>query len=93
MTQQAMDSSPTPNSISFARSSSAAPASEAKHYAHSRVDGAQAAWLRFRATECQLEASTYKGGSIYPLIYANCEVQVTLTRINELLRVVTETPH
>jgi uncharacterized protein YecT (DUF1311 family) len=87
-TQQALDACAYSELAQLGPQLAAALASEAKHYARSRVDAAQAAWLEYRASECGLEASFYAGGTIQPMIFADCEVSLTLTRIDDLLRVV-----
>lgn len=42
---------------------------------------AQQAWLDFRDAECAFRASGVEGGSIYPLIHANCLTALTEARL------------
>jgi uncharacterized protein YecT (DUF1311 family) len=46
---------------------------------------AQLAWIKYRDTTCDWKASKYSGGSIAPMIYANCLDQLTQQRTQELL--------
>jgi uncharacterized protein YecT (DUF1311 family) len=46
---------------------------------------AQLAWINYRDAECEFSASAYLGGSIAPLIDANCRQALTSTRADELL--------
>ncbi|MBK5374345.1 lysozyme inhibitor LprI family protein [Pseudomonas sp. TH08] len=45
---------------------------------------AQRAWVGFRDAECKFSASGVTGGSVYPLIYANCLTGVTKVRVEAL---------
>jgi uncharacterized protein YecT (DUF1311 family) len=47
---------------------------------------AQKAWLRFRDAECVFISSASSGGSIYPVIVANCRTNITQERVNGLKR-------
>ncbi|MCU1752900.1 lysozyme inhibitor LprI family protein [Pseudomonas sp. 6D_7.1_Bac1] len=46
-----------------------------------RLVGAQRAWVAFRDAECTFSASGVAGGSVYPMIYSNCEAELTLKRV------------
>ena len=46
---------------------------------------AQRAWLTYRDTACAVHASPYEGGSIQPLIHANCLTNLTVARTRLLL--------
>ena len=46
----------------------------------------QKAWLRFRDAECAFISSASSGGSIYPMIVANCRASITQERVNGLKR-------
>jgi uncharacterized protein YecT (DUF1311 family) len=46
---------------------------------------AQLAWIKYRDTTCDWKASKYSGGSIAPMIYANCLDQLTQQRTQALL--------
>ena len=48
------------------------------------VDAAEGTFQRYRLTECSAVASRYKGGTIYPLIETNCEVGLTIQRIQQV---------
>lgn len=48
------------------------------------VDAAQAAFEQYQAAECAASASPNKGGSIYPLLVANCQVTLTVQRIEQV---------
>lgn len=65
---------------------------EDEHYAKALVSAAQQQWLAYRAAECALEASPDKGGTIYPLTYATCELRMTKARLEEVEKV-TATSH
>ena len=41
-------------------------------------------WSKFKESHCKYIASTYEGGSIYPLIYFNCLESVTTDRIKQI---------
>ncbi|MBK5513045.1 lysozyme inhibitor LprI family protein [Pseudomonas sp. TH15] len=45
---------------------------------------AQRSWVAFRDAECEFSASGVTGGSVYPLIYANCLTGVTKVRVEAL---------
>jgi uncharacterized protein YecT (DUF1311 family) len=45
---------------------------------------AQKAWLAYRDAEATLEAAPNKGGSIYPLVYAEVQTRLTEARTKEL---------
>lgn len=57
---------------------------EEKHYDKGLVSAAQQQWLTYRTAECTLEASPDKGGTIYPLTFATCELRVTKARLAEV---------
>lgn len=42
---------------------------------------AQRAWIGFRDAECAFQASGVEGGSIYPMIHANCLTSLTNARL------------
>lgn len=48
---------------------------------------AQRAWLKYRDTQAQFEASFYSGGSIQPQIFTTCLAATTKKRVQELLSV------
>jgi uncharacterized protein YecT (DUF1311 family) len=52
--------------------------------APSLVNAAQQAFDNYENSECTAVASPHQGGSIYPLIAANCEMQLTLQRIEQV---------
>jgi uncharacterized protein YecT (DUF1311 family) len=45
---------------------------------------AQQAWIRFRDTSCNFEASAFEGGTIAPMIYSSCLARLTEQRIKDL---------
>ena len=45
---------------------------------------AQDAWYKFRTKHAEFCADQYRGGSIFPLIYASAADDVTITRIMEI---------
>jgi uncharacterized protein YecT (DUF1311 family) len=51
---------------------------------------AQRAWIKYKETHCKLVANAYKGGSIQPLIYANCLTSITEARIKALEELIEE---
>lgn len=46
--------------------------------------GAQKAWLAFRDAECDFEAAGARGGSIQPMVVAQCRTGLTETRTGTL---------
>lgn len=54
---------------------------------------AQRAWIRFRDTQCDFEASAFEGGSMMPMVGSFCMAELTRTRaeqLSELIRAATE---
>jgi uncharacterized protein YecT (DUF1311 family) len=49
-----------------------------------RMKQAERAWLRYRKSNCDAEASVYEGGTIQPLIHTQCMARVTRERTEEL---------
>jgi uncharacterized protein YecT (DUF1311 family) len=49
-----------------------------------RMRQAERAWLRYRKSNCDAEASIYEGGTIQPLIRTRCLARVTRARAEEL---------
>lgn len=45
---------------------------------------AQRAWISYRDASCKAEAELYAGGSIMPLVHANCLQRLTGQRIGDL---------
>jgi uncharacterized protein YecT (DUF1311 family) len=41
-------------------------------------------WVAYRNEACTAEASIYSGGTIQPIVYANCEVSIDGTHVTEL---------
>ena len=48
------------------------------------LQAAQEAWLRFRDQECEFETMGTKGGSIHPMVVAECRRRLTNQRIKDL---------
>jgi uncharacterized protein YecT (DUF1311 family) len=46
---------------------------------------AQRLWIGYRDAACAAEAALYEGGSIAPLIYAECLTRLTVARTDDLL--------
>ena len=44
---------------------------------------AQRAWVAYRDAECTFSSSQTKGGSIYPMIYAECVTAMTQSRLKD----------
>lgn len=42
------------------------------------------AWIAFRDAECKYQASSVEGGSMQPMVYANCLQSLTEDRIKQL---------
>ncbi len=63
-------------------------AAELRHLAEyiqeSYIAKAQLAWLTYRTEECSADASPNSGGSVYPLMFTSCEIQMTVSRIVEV---------
>lgn len=49
-----------------------------------KLRAAERAWLRYRQTNCDAEASIYENGTIQPLIELRCMTRVTRERAAEL---------
>ncbi len=45
---------------------------------------AELAWIEYRDRTCELEAASYEGGSIQPLIHSQCLTRITENRTAEL---------
>lgn len=48
------------------------------------LQSAQETWLRFRDQECEFETMGTKGGSIHPMVVAECRRRLTDQRIKDL---------
>lgn len=44
----------------------------------------QLAWIKFRDLQCKYDASLYEGGSMQPLIQANCLLYITKQRNKDI---------
>ncbi len=44
----------------------------------------QLAWIKFRDASCKFESSGVEGGSVYPLIHADCMAIKTRARLGEI---------
>lgn len=51
------------------------------------METAQEAWLKFRELQAQAISKVYEGGSIQPLVYYNCMINITNQRIRELEKI------
>lgn len=51
-----------------------------------KLISAQQAWIKFRDSSCEFERSAYEGGSMAPMIYGFCLVDVTEQRTKDLQR-------
>jgi uncharacterized protein YecT (DUF1311 family) len=49
-----------------------------------RLKKAQLAWIKYRNLCCEAEASIYKGGTMYGLVYTNCMTDLTRERLRRL---------
>ncbi|MEM0997247.1 MAG: lysozyme inhibitor LprI family protein [Bacteroidota bacterium] len=49
-----------------------------------KIRQAQRTWVKFRDESCECERFLYDGGSISPLIWANCRTRATQQRTEEL---------
>jgi uncharacterized protein YecT (DUF1311 family) len=54
---------------------------------------AQTAWLKYRDTNCDFVADQYKGGTMRPMIHANCLADVTSKRTAELRTQIEDRSH
>jgi uncharacterized protein YecT (DUF1311 family) len=66
---------------------------ESARFGSKAVNQVQNRWETFRASECTLEASIYRGGTVHPLIVGECEVQLTVERVQELKAFEQSLPH
>lgn len=44
----------------------------------------QRAWLKYRDTECVIEGGRYAGGSMLPMVVAQCRTKLTVARTTQL---------
>lgn len=58
-----------------------------------RFQAAQLAWIKFRDLQCAYAKSRYEGGSIAPLIYAQCLTDLTQLRNRYLRQMLKDMPH
>lgn len=49
-----------------------------------KLKAAQVLWIKFRDADCESTAYTYRGGTIYPLIFTGCLADRTELRVKEL---------
>jgi uncharacterized protein YecT (DUF1311 family) len=49
---------------------------------------AQRAWLQFRDKHCTVEGLEYSGGSLQPMVVANCRARMTDARTKQLAKLV-----
>jgi uncharacterized protein YecT (DUF1311 family) len=54
---------------------------EASYFDKTSVASAQRAWTGYEVAECRLEQRPYSGGTIQPLVYAECERGLLIQRI------------
>lgn len=54
--------------------------------AHGRdlLKTSERAWIAFRDAECTYQNEANEGGSIYPMVYAGCQTDLTKARIKQL---------
>ena len=57
---------------------------ESENETRKALVGAQKAWLAFRDAECDFEAAGARGGSIQPMIVAQCRTRLTEARSGAL---------
>jgi|GraSoiStandDraft_28_1057319.scaffolds.fasta_scaffold806960_1 uncharacterized protein YecT (DUF1311 family) len=48
------------------------------------LEKSEAAWLAYRDSECRLEGDAARGGSLQPVLAAECEVRLTRQHIKDL---------
>jgi len=48
------------------------------------LKAAQAAWVKYRDTQCEAAGQQFQGGSIQPIVVNKCMILVTLHRIDEI---------
>ena len=66
---------------------------ESKVLGSRAVFPAEATWQSFLGDECTAEEKPFRGGSIVPLIYGECEIRLLMGRISDIRTVVTDVPH
>ena len=54
------------------------------HETKASLTAAQRAWIAFRDGECTFQTKSVEGGSIYPLIVADCKTALTEARTEQL---------
>ncbi|MFC3722522.1 lysozyme inhibitor LprI family protein [Neoaquamicrobium sediminum] len=54
------------------------------HETKTALTAAQRAWITFRDGECAFQTKSVEGGSIYPLIVADCKTALTEARTEQL---------
>lgn len=50
-----------------------------------RLRSAQRAWISFRDLECKFQSAGVQGGSVYPMIHAQCVERLTRERTSQLM--------
>ncbi len=58
-----------------------------------KIKSVELAWLKYRDSNCDYEASVYEGGSIKPMIYSFCLARMTQARTSELKDQIKELNH
>jgi uncharacterized protein YecT (DUF1311 family) len=66
---------------------------DAAVYGATAVHAVQSSWIKFRDFECSLEGSDFKGGTIQPLIYEECEIRPTVQRLQQVREALAGLPH
>ena len=57
---------------------------ESAMFGRKAVNQVEDHWRRFRDSECALQARPNKGGTVVPLVIGECDIQLTMQRIQEL---------
>jgi uncharacterized protein YecT (DUF1311 family) len=65
---------------------------EAKGTSHSLIVAAETGFAGYEKAECTLRAYVNRGGSIYPMIFTECETALTVQRIQSVLEYLSELP-
>ncbi|HEX9730020.1 MAG TPA: lysozyme inhibitor LprI family protein [Gemmatimonadales bacterium] len=55
-----------------------------------QLDTAQTTWLAFRTAQCRADASQFEGGSLQPILFLHCWLELTSARIRYLERLFRE---
>jgi uncharacterized protein YecT (DUF1311 family) len=66
---------------------------ESAGFGKKAVDRVEGQWRHFRDSECALEATPNKGGTIQGFVIMSCEIQLTVQRTQSVMAYLQSRPH